>query len=245
MRIGYLFAVLLMMSLSVHAAAPPDPELTPAAKARLAPLYEAYAALDKEIAARPPATSDKERLLRLKERDDVGRAVYRTIDFISLPVNEGRAAVIAAQLEIERQDIENQRQLKAMLPKRGWFLRSEVGAEGLTAAYFVVLHAMNSDIALLRSVVGSMKPLLPTGEIEKADYAMLTDRIAVVDGVRQTFGTQMICDANKWMLFPVEDEAGVEARRKDVGIQVTLADQLKEFAARGCPIAKYAGPIPK
>ena len=47
------------------------------------------------------------------------------------------------------------------------------------------------------------------------------------------------------MLYPVEDEAGVEARRKDMGIGITLADQKTQFATRSCPIAQYAGPIPK
>lgn len=182
--------------------------------------------------------------MRLKRRDEAGRAAVRQIDFMTLPPADGRAAMMAAQLEIERQDIENQAQLKAMLPPRGWFLRSEVGAEAIAAAWLIVQHAINSDIALVRAVVASMKALVPTGEIEKADYAMLADRVAVVDGVRQTYGTQMICNEFKWVLYPVEDEAGVDARRKEMGIEVTLADQLSRFATQSCPIAKYAGPIP-
>ena len=86
---------------------------------------------------------------------------------------------------------------------------------------------------------------LPKIDIEKFDYAMLTDRVALVDGVRQTYGTQFICDEFKWVLYPVEDEAGVEARRKDMNIGITLADQRAQFATRSCPMAKYAGPIPK
>jgi len=246
MRFLFALAALLCASLAVSAAElPPPPDLSPEAKARIAPLFEAYAALDKQLGALPPAQTDAERLMRLKRRDDIGRAVYRQIDFVSLPPADGRAAVMAAQIEIERQDIENQKQLKTMLPSRGWFLKNEMGPEALEAAWLIVQHAINSDIALVRAVLGSMKALLPTGEIEKADYAMLADRVSVVDGVRQTYGTQMICNAFKWVLYPIEDEAGVEARRKEMGLGVTLAEQLAQFATRSCPVAKYAGPMPK
>lgn len=245
MRILFVAMALVCGSLGVSAAVPQAPEISPVAQERLAPLFDAYKKLDQELAALPPAKDDAERLMRLKRRDEIGRAVYRQIDFYSLPPADGRAAAMAGQLEIERQDVENQRQLKAMLPARGWFLKSEVGAEAIAAAWLIVQHATNSDMELVRGVLASMKSLLPTGEIEKADYAMLADRVAVVDGVRQTYGTQMICNEYKWVLYPVEDEAGVDARRKEMGIDVLLADQLARFATQKCPIAQYAGPIPK
>ncbi len=238
---------LLCASFSANAASEPPParELSPAAAARIAPLIEGYAKLNKDLAAMEPAKTDAERLLRLKRRDEFGRLLYRQIDFVSLPLAEGRAAVMAAQLEIERQDIENQKQLKAMLPPRGWFLRSEIGAEASAAAWLIVQHAINSDTAFVRETLGHMKEILPTGDIDKEGYAMLSDRVSVNDAVRQTYGTQMICDKHKWVLYPVEDEAGVDARRKEMGINVTLADQLAQFATRSCPIATFAGIIPK
>ncbi len=245
MRILFVVASLLCAGLPVMATAPPPPPLSDAAKARLAPLFDAYAALDKELAALPPAKTDAEKILRLKRRDDLGRVVYRQIDFVSLPLAEGRPAVMAAELEIERQDVINQTELKKIIPARGWFLTSEIGADAAVAAAQIVQHATNADMPFVRQVLASMKALLPTGDVEKFDFAMLTDRVAVVDGVRQTYGTQFICNDFKWMLYPVEDEAGVEARRKDMGIGITLADQKTQFATRSCPIAQYAGPIPK
>ena len=245
MRILFALASLVAGFAVSAAELPPSPELSPDARLRVAPLFEAYAKLDQEFAALPPATTNTERLLRMKRRDEVGREVLRTIDFVSLPPAEGRDAVLAAQLEIERQDIVNQKELKAILPERGWFLKSEISAEASTAAWQVVQHATNSDMALVRAAVGAMYKLLPTGDIQKTDFAMLADRVAVVDGVRQTFGTQMICDNFKWVLYPVADEARVDALRKEMGIDITLADQLAQFATRSCPIGKYAGPMPK
>lgn len=224
---------------------PTVPDLSAAARERVAPLYDAYRRLEKEFAELPAPKDDAERLLRLLRRDEVGRAAFRQIDFVSLPPEEGRAAVQAAQLEIERNDIENQKQLKAMLPEGGWFLKSVVGAEAGAAAWLIVHHALNSDIALVRAALAGMKPLLSAGEVDKANYAMLADRLAVVDGVRQTYGTQMICDEFKWVVYPVEDEAGVDARRKEMDIGVNLAGQLAQFSSRSCPIAKFAGPLPK
>lgn len=246
MRTLYALALLLWAALAANAAdLPPPPDLGPEAKARLAPLFDGYENLNKELAGLPPAKDNAERLLRLKRRDDFGRAAIRQIDFSTLPPADAQAAMMAAQIEIERQGIENQTQLKAMLPKRGWFLRSEIGTEASSAAWLIIHHATNSDMELVRKVLGSMNSLLPTGEIEKPDYAMLADRVAVVDGVRQSYGTQMICNQFKWALYPVADEANVEARRKNMGIGVTLADQLAQFAPRSCPVGQYAGPIPK
>lgn len=245
MRILFVL-VSIAVGFAVSAAElPTPPELSPEAEARVAPLFDAYAKLDRELAALPAATTNSERLLRMKRRDEVGREVLRAIDFASLPPAEGRDAVLAAQLEIERQDILNQKELKAILPERGWFLKSEIGTEASTAAWQVVQHATNSDMALVRAAVGAMYKLLPTGDIQKVDFAMLADRVAVVDGVRQTFGTQMICDNFKWVLYPVADEARVDALRTEMGINITLADQLAQFATRSCPIGKYAGPLPK
>lgn len=247
MRILFALVVAVVCaSVPVSAAElPPVPELTDEAKARLAPLYEAYLKLDQELAALPPPASTSEHILRLKRRDEAGRAVLPKIDFASLPVAESHKAVMAAQLEIERQDIENQKQLKTLLPERGWFLTSELSPQAHDAAAGLVRSAFNPDIAFVRSVVSAMYRLLPTNEIQKADFAMLADRLALVDGVRQTFGTQMICDNFKWMLYPVADESRVEELRKEMGIGVTLADQVAQFATRSCPVARYMGPIPK
>jgi hypothetical protein len=246
MRILLVLATLVCMGLPVSASQlPPMPDLSAVAKERVAPLFDAYEKLNKELAALPPAKDTSERLLRLKRRDDLGRGLIRQIDFNSLPPADGQAAVLAAQIEVERNDIENQTQLKAMLPARGWFLKSELSPEANTAAWLIVQHATNSDIDLVRRVVSAMYGMLDSGEIQKMDFAMLADRVAVVDGVRQTFGTQMICDNFKWVLYPVADETRVEALRKEMGIDITLADQLAQFATRSCPTAKYAGPIPK
>ena len=244
-----LFALVVAFScasVSMSAAElPPLPELTDQAKARLAPLYEAYAKLDQELAALPAPASNSERILRLKRRDEVGRATFPKIDFASLPVADSHRAAMAAQLIIERQDVVNQAELKAILPERGWFLNSELTPEANYAAFVIVRNAINPDIAFVKSVLSAMYRLLPTNEIQKTDVAMLADRVAVVDGVRQTFGTQMICDNFKWMLYPVADETKVDALRKEMGIDITLADQVTQFATRSCPIAKYMGPIPK
>jgi hypothetical protein len=252
MRLALFFSTfLLVTSMTANAAEPASaplpapPALSEAAQQRLAPLYDAYENLSRELAALPPADTDTERLLRLRRVDELGRSVYRQIDFVSLPVAEGRAAVQAAQLEIERWDIENQKALKAMLPPRGWFLKSEIGADALLGAWEILRHAINSDIAWVRSVIANLATMLDAADVDKAEYAMLADRVAVVDGVRQTYGTQVICHEFKWMLYPIADENGVDARRKDMGIEITVAQQMAQFATRSCPIAQYAGHLPQ
>ena len=66
----------------------------------------------------------------------------------------------------------------------------------------------------------------------QADHlAYLTDRVLVAEGQPQRYGTQFYTDKGELKPRPIEDEANVDARRKEVGLPplAEYARQLREL----------------
>ncbi|WP_244953560.1 DUF6624 domain-containing protein [Xanthomonas axonopodis pv. vasculorum] len=90
---------------------------------------------------------------------------------------------------------------------------SDVGADAVTAQFLIIQHSQNR--ALQAKMAQQMQVLAEKGEFPKDDYATFIDRQRVYDGKPQLYGTQ----ANQaFELYPIEDEAGVDARRADMNL---------------------------
>jgi hypothetical protein len=112
------------------------------------------------------------------------------------------------------------RRLKTLLAARdSWFRQSEVGPQAALAAFLIVQHS--DDIGLQKTALASMEPLLAPGEMDKGNYALLWDRIAVTDGRPQRYATQGTdCDGDRYVTpRDLEDPAGLDARRAAMGLE--------------------------
>ncbi|MCP4246955.1 MAG: hypothetical protein GY778_07885, partial [bacterium] len=67
-----------------------------------------------------------------------------------------------------------------------------------------------------------------------AALAYLTDRVLVQEGKPQRYGTQFFAKDGVFKLNPIEDEAYVDARRKEVGLG-PLAEYVKQVQGRRQP----------
>jgi hypothetical protein len=56
------------------------------------------------------------------------------------------------------------------------------------------------------------------GEATGRQLAYLTDRLLVADKRKQLYGTQLVVVARKFEPAPIDDEANVDRRRKEVGL---------------------------
>jgi hypothetical protein len=83
--------------------------------ALVTPVYLAYRDIIAKDAARPPATSDTDRLVRLEAIDQAGRKVSSTIKFDGLTEPEKTAARTAIWTEIEAHDDADLKVLKTLL----------------------------------------------------------------------------------------------------------------------------------
>lgn len=108
--------------------------------------------------------------------------------------------------------------LAAILDAHGWPGRSLVGEEAAEAAWLVLQHAIGHP-ALQRRGLALLTAAAASGEVLPAHVAMLDDRIRCNEGGYQRYGTQFDWDEHgRLSPLPIEDEAHVDARRREVGL---------------------------
>jgi hypothetical protein len=100
-----------------------------------------------------------------------------------------------------------------------------VGADGAHAAWLLAQHA-DRDRPFQKRCLGLLQKAVKAGEASGQDLAYLTDRVRVGEGKKQRYGTQFRTVNGKMEPYPIEDEASVDRRRKEVGLG-TLAEYRK------------------
>jgi hypothetical protein len=126
---------------------------------------------------------------------------------------------------VEDVDRVNTARLKQILDESGWPTITRVGVTGAHDAWLLAQHA-DRDPALQKRCLDLMATLVKTGEATAKDWAYLVDRVAIAEGKKQIYGTQFGPDHRP---LPLEDEAHVDARRRQVGLG-TLADYAAQMA---------------
>lgn len=119
--------------------------------------------------------------------------------------------------------VENATWLKATVAEKGWPERSRVGADGAKAAWVIVQHA-DHDPAFQAEMLPLIETAARRGEADFADYALLTDRVLLAQGKPQRYGSQFKENADGiFELQPTADMDGLDARRREVGLQPLAA----------------------
>lgn len=133
--------------------------------------------------------------------------------------------------EMEAVHLENAALLERVFDAMGWPGRSKLGDEGAAAAFFILQHAISRP-DLQRRGLALMLEAIPAGDANVLDAAYLTDRIAVMEGGAQTFGTQFDWDG-QGLLSPaaIAEPETVDERRASVGLP-PLAELIAHMRAR-------------
>ena len=127
--------------------------------------------------------------------------------------------------------------LAEIVDEYGWPTFDMVGKDGATAAWTIAQHS-DHDVEFQKQALELLEAAMDDDQADPTEWAYLVDRVATNEGRPQVYGTQGGCVDGHADIGPLEDEANVEARRADVGLQ-PLADYLKEFSAI---CAEEAGP---
>ena len=137
--------------------------------------------------------------------------------------------VLQTGVQFWRVDGPNTERLKEIVAERGWPTRTEVGADGRRAVFFLVQHA-DGDLAFQKTALAPMREAYEAGDATGGQIALLTDRILKAEGQNQLYGSQLNTEPGKpAMLWPIEDEANVDARRAKLGMT-----PLAEYLAMVC-----------
>jgi hypothetical protein len=126
---------------------------------------------------------------------------------------------------IEAIDRDNTARMKEIVDKYGWPGKSLVGKDGANAAWLLVQHA-DRDPAFQKRCLDLIKEAAKKGEVSGQELAYLTDRVRVAQGEKQLYGTQFHTVDGKLVPQPIEDEANVDKRRKEVGL-MSMAEYEK------------------
>jgi len=113
-----------------------------------------------------------------------------------------------------RGDSARTRRLRAIVDRYGWPGQESAGPEAANAAFLILQHSPEHDFQ--KSMLPALERLAGEGAMPPADVAMLVDRVLVHEGKPQRYGTQFSFEDGELVMHPVEDEAGLDERRRQM-----------------------------
>ncbi|HEV3415548.1 MAG TPA: DUF6624 domain-containing protein [Pirellulales bacterium] len=146
---------------------------------------------------------------------------------------EEKAVLEKITAACEKIDGENTKWLMHVVDERGWPTIAMVGKDGANAAWLLVQNA-DHNVMFQRKCLDLMAKL-PKGEVSQSNLAYLTDRVLLAEGKKQIYGTQFTNDDGKFQPSPLDDEANVDKRRAEVGLEplANYAETMKEMYGGG------------
>jgi hypothetical protein len=125
---------------------------------------------------------------------------------------------------IRVKDSVNLIKVTAILDKYGWLGPDVVGNLGSNSLFLVIQHA---DQKTQEKYLPMMRDAVKNGRAFAGNLALLEDRVALGQGKKQIYGSQIHRDnqTGKYFIAPIEDEANVNVRRAAVGL-----GPLEEYA---------------
>ena len=120
------------------------------------------------------------------------------------------------QKKLDKAYDENIAKLCQLIKTNGWPITATVDREGVFAAFHVLKNAGTYELQrdLLPVIIAAIKK----DPIQKREFAGLYDRLRVSAGMKQLFGTQAVSMGGFLVLYPIEDEARLDARRAEFGL---------------------------
>jgi len=128
---------------------------------------------------------------------------------------------------INKKDSINLIKVKLILDQYGWLDTDVVGKQGNTTLFLVIQHA---DLKTQEKYLPMMREAVKDGKADASALALLEDRVALRQGKKQIYGSQILQDTKtgKYSISPIEDEANVDKRRAKVGLE-PLSEYVKHW----------------
>ena len=198
-------ALLLLLLLCAH---------SPLAAQNSGDTAAAYKALQRELVrmGNQDQRHREELVARMKELSGAGggRAMKMFVE------------VVKKQNRIDKRNV---KRLEEIIARHGWPTKSMVGEEASEAAFLIIQHA---DLVYQKKYFPLLKAAALRNEARPDHVAMMEDRMLMGEGRKQIYGTGLKTDdvTKELKLWPIEDEDGVDARRRAVGLP-PMAEYLK------------------
>lgn len=130
----------------------------------------------------------------------------------------------------QKMQTEHISQLQQILNKDGWVSSKKYGK---TACEQALTTLKNADGELLESRLDMLLNAAKNGEANPAEVAFIHDKVLVYQGKEQRYGTQIGFNEKKGIndVYPIQDEANVNERRRKVGLE-PIEDALKKMGIK-------------
>lgn len=173
----------------------------------------------------------RDQLLKLKEN-----AQQRLDEDIS--DNKKPEALIKRMREFRAK---NTARLCAILKQYGWPTAALVGHDGVDAAFYVLRNGSTGSLKV--DLIPAIVAAVTRGDISRPEFAGFVDRLRLEAGLKQLFGTQATIRDGLLVLFPIEAERDLDARRKQYELP-PLADYLQFLEAKyRLPLIRSTGAL--
>jgi len=118
---------------------------------------------------------------------------------------------------IQQKDEVNLAKIEKIIAEHGWVGPKLVGNQASSTVFLVIQH---SDLEVQKKYYSLAKEAVEKGNLRGSSFALLEDRIALREGRKQTYGSQIGShpDTKKPYVLPLEDPDNVDARRATVGL---------------------------
>jgi hypothetical protein len=117
--------------------------------------------------------------------------------------------------------------IEKILIQFGWPEPAVIGDEGCSTIFLVIQHA---DLPAQQKYLPLVHEAVKQKKLKSSSLALLEDRVALKEGRKQLYGTQLSWDikTNTYTMQPIDDPDNVDKRRADVGLP-PLAIYLEGF----------------
>ncbi len=119
--------------------------------------------------------------------------------------------------------------VSAIINKYGWLGSEDIGDDANSTLFIVIQHA---DLKTQEKYLPLMRNAVKNGKAKARSLALLEDRVALREGKKQIYGTQVFQNikTNEYFVLPLDDPYNVDLKRAEVGLQplsVYLEDNFK------------------
>lgn len=168
--------------------------------------YEAEKYLDKPLVA------------KLDSIYELDQALRKQIPLVETTYGRDSKEMKAHWKKINETDKKNLVEVKKILDERGWLGPKVVGRRGNSTLFLVIQH---SDLETQLAYLPMMREAVKQGNAKGSSLALLEDRVALGQGKKQIYGSQVGRDpqTGEFYVAPLIEPEKVNERRASVGLR--------------------------
>lgn len=117
--------------------------------------------------------------------------------------------------------------VKKIIDENGWLGSDIIGEQGNKTLFLVIQHA---DYKTQMAYLPVLREAVKNHNAKASHLALLEDRVALSQGKKQIYGSQVGQDnkTGEYYIFPVEDPENIDKRRAEVGLG-PISEYLKTW----------------